>query len=452
MTALEQYLGGLSDKRVGVIGAGVSNMPLIRMLRAAGVRVTVHDKKEPTELGDGYATLATLGVDFVLGPHYLDALDEDVIFRTPGVHPRFLEKARANGSEITSEMELFFAVCPCPIIGITGSDGKTTTTLVSEILKHAGYTVHLGGNIGTPLLPRVDTMTENDLAVVELSSFQLMGMKHSPHIAAITNLTPNHLDYHKDFDEYVQAKTAIYRNQGENDKLILNLDDEVTRSLKASGNLFCTSKTQELANGVFLKNDVIYIADGGVRRELMPASDIRIPGAHNVYNMMMAAAVVQGYASDDDIRAVATTFGGVEHRIEFVREKDGVKYYNDSIASSPTRTIAGLNSFQQKVILIAGGYDKHIPYDVLGQPICDHVKLLLLTGATAPKIRECVENIEGEHPPIIEVENLETAVQEAAARAESGDVVIMSPASASFDRFKNFMERGKLFKSLVEEL
>ena len=452
MTALEQYLGGLSDKRVGVIGAGVSNMPLIRMLRAAGVRVTVHDKKEPTELGDGYATLATLGVDFVLGPHYLDALDEDVIFRTPGVHPRFLEKARANGSEITSEMELFFAVCPCPIIG-TGSDGKTTTTtLVSEILKHAGYTVHLGGNIGTPLLPRVDTMTENDLAVVELSSFQLMGMKHSPHIAAITNLTPNHLDYHKDFDEYVQAKTAIYRNQGENDKLILNLDDEVTRSLKASGNLFCTSKTQELANGVFLKNDVIYIADGGVRRELMPASDIRIPGAHNVYNMMMAAAVVQGYASDDDIRAVATTFGGVEHRIEFVREKDGVKYYNDSIASSPTRTIAGLNSFQQKVILIAGGYDKHIPYDVLGKPICDHVKLLLLTGATAPKIRECVENIEGEHPPIIEVENLETAVQEAAARAESGDVVIMSPASASFDRFKNFMERGKLFKALVEEL
>ena len=446
MTALEQYLGGLSDKRVGVIGAGVSNLPLIRMLRAAGVRVTVHDKKEPTELGDGYATLATLGVDFVLGPHYLDALDEDVIFRTPGVHPRFLEKARANGSEITSEMELFFAVCPCPIIGITGSDGKTTTTtLVSEILKHAG-------NIGTPLLPRVDTMTENDLAVVELSSFQLMGMKHSPHIAAITNLTPNHLDYHKDFDEYVQAKTAIYRNQGENDKLILNLDDEVTRSLKASGNLFCTSKTQELANGVFLKDGVIYIADGGVRRELMPASDIRIPGAHNVYNMMMAAAVVQGYASDDDIRAVATTFGGVEHRIEFVREKDGVKYYNDSIASSPTRTIAGLNSFQQKVILIAGGYDKHIPYDVLGQPICDHVKLLLLTGATAPKIRECVENIEGEHPPIIEVENLETAVQEAAARAESGDVVIMSPASASFDRFKNFMERGKLFKALVEEL
>ena len=451
----EEYLDSLRNKSVAVIGIGVSNRPLIRLLLERGIPVTACDKKSREALGPLGDELEQHGCRLQLGEDYLKDLTADVIFRTPGLRPDVPELAAAvaRGSALTSEMEVFFQVCPCEMIAVTGSDGKTTTTtLVSEILKHAGYTVHLGGNIGTPLLPRVDTMTENDLAVVELSSFQLMGMKHSPHIAAITNLTPNHLDYHKDFDEYVQAKTAIYRNQGENDKLILNLDDEVTRSLKASGNLFCTSKTQELANGVFLKNDVIYIADGGVRRELMPAADIRIPGAHNVYNMMMAAAVVQGYASDDDIRAVATTFGGVEHRIEFVREKDGVKYYNDSIASSPTRTIAGLNSFQQKVILIAGGYDKHIPYDVLGQPICDHVKLLLLTGATAPKIRECVENIEGEHPPIIEVENLETAVQEDAARAESGDVVIMSPASASFDRFKNFMERGKLFKALVEEL
>ena len=458
MTALEQYLGGLSDKRVGVIGAGVSNMPLIRMLRAAGVRVTVHDKKEPTELGDGYATLATLGVDFVLGPHYLDALDEDVIFRTPGVHPRFLEKARANGSEITSEMELFFAVCPCPIIGITGSDGKTTTTtLVSEILKHAGYTVHLGGNIGTPLLPRVDTMTENDLAVVELSSFQLMGMKHSPHIAAITNLTPNHLDYHKDFDEYVQAKTAIYRNQGENDKLILNLDDEVTRSLKASGNLFCTSKTQELANGVFLKNDVIYIADGGVRRELMPASDIRIPGAHNVYNMMMAAAVVQGYASDDDIRAVATTFGGVEHRIEFVRELHGVRYYNDSIATSPTRTIAGLRAFPHKVVLIAGGYDKHIPVAPLAPEVVEHVKTLILCGATAEAIERAVVESDAyetaaERPRILRCKDLREAVDAAYFCAESGDVVTLSPACAAFDCYANFMERGRAYKEMVKKL
>ncbi|MCQ5131264.1 UDP-N-acetylmuramoyl-L-alanine--D-glutamate ligase [Butyricicoccus faecihominis] len=453
MTALEQYFGGLLDKTVGVIGAGVSNMPLISMLRAAGIKVTVHDKKTPEDLGDQYATLATLGVDFVLGEHYLDALTEDVIFRTPGLHPRFLEKARENGSTVTSEMELFFAVCPCPIIGITGSDGKTTTTtLVCEMLRHAGKTVHLGGNIGRPLLPRVNEMGPEDLAVVELSSFQLMHMKYSPSVAAITNLTPNHLDYHKDFEEYVEAKTAIYRNQKPGDRLILNLDDKVTRSLHASGNLFCTSKESELANGVYLKNDTIYIAENGVSRELMAAGDIRIPGAHNVYNMMMAAAIVQGWCTDEDIRAVAATFGGVEHRIEFVREKDGVKYYNDSIASSPTRTIAGLASFQQKVILIAGGYDKNIPYDVLGEPICRHVKTLFVTGATGPKIRDCVRNAEGEKPPVIEVEDLETAVREASAVAEPGDVVMMSPASASFDRFKNFMERGNLFKALVNAL
>lgn len=453
MTALEQYLGSLSDKRVGVIGAGVSNMPLIRMLRAAGIPVTVHDQKTPAELQDQYATLATLGVDCVLGPHYLDECDEDVIFRTPGVHPRFLARARQQGAVITSEMELCFTVCPCPIIGITGSDGKTTTTtLVYEILKHAGYTVHLGGNIGTPLLPAVSKMQPTDIAVVELSSFQLMGMRYSPHVAAITNLTPNHLDYHKDFEEYVQAKTAIYRSQTADDRLVLNLDDPVTCSLKAMGNLFCISKQKPLANGVFLQDGMIYIANQGEQRQLMPQSDIRIPGAHNVYNMMMAAAIVQGYASDDDIRAVATTFGGVEHRIEFVREKDHVKYYNDSIASSPTRTIAGLRSFQQKIILIAGGYDKHIPYDVLGEPICQCVKQLILTGATAPKIRDCVLQREGEHPPIVEVENLEAAVAYAAEVAEPGDIVMMSPASASFDRFKNFMERGKLYKALVNAL
>lgn len=454
MTAFEQYLGSLLDKRIGVIGAGISNMPLIRMLRDAGIQVTVHDKKTPDKLADVYATLATMGVDFALGESYLEALDEDVIFRTPGVHPRFLAEAQRDGSEITSEMELFFTVCPCPIIGITGSDGKTTTTtLVSEILRHAGYKVHIGGNIGAPLLPCVPDMKESDLAVVELSSFQLMGMKRSPHIAAITNLTPNHLDYHRDFEEYVQAKTAIFANQNETDRLILNLDDAVTRALDVpKARAWYISKQQPLRRGVVLRDNIIEIVSDGVSRPLMSAADIRIPGAHNVYNMMMAAAIVQDYASDDDIRAVATTFGGVEHRIEFVREINGVKYYNDSIASSPTRTIAGLNSFQQKVILIAGGYDKHIPYDVLGEPICSHVKTLIVTGATAEKILDCVTAVPGERPETIKVDDLEHAVQEASHIAQTGDIVLMSPASASFDRFKNFMERGNLFKALVNAL
>ena len=298
-------------------------------------------------------------------------------------------------------------------------------------------------------------MRPDDLAVVELSSFQLMGMRYSPSIAAITNLTPNHLDYHKDFAEYVQAKTSIYTHQVTGERLVLNGDDSVTRTLDIGpGHQILTcSKIVKPENGVYLRDGVIYIAEQGKDRALMDAKDIRIPGAHNVYNVMMAAAIVQGLCQDDDIVEVAKTFGGVEHRIEFVREFEGVKYYNDSIASSPTRTIAGLESFDQKLILIAGGYDKHIPYDVLGVPICRHVKTLLLTGATAPKIRACVEQADcPEKPEIIDVPDLAAAVRCANAVAQPGDIVIMSPASASFDCFKNFMERGNLFKELVHKL
>lgn len=458
MTALDQYLQEIHDKRVAVIGAGVSNMPLVTLLRQAGLSVTVHDKKTADGLGAQYAQLTALGARTVLGDGYLDSLDEDIVFRTPGLHPEHpaLQAVRARGGEVTSEMELFFRVCPCKIIGITGSDGKTTTTtLVYEFLKHAGHTCHLGGNIGKPLLPEVREMRLDDLAVVELSSFQLMGMRYSPSIAAITNLTPNHLDYHKDFAEYVQAKTSIYTHQVPGERLVLNGDDPVTRTLDIGpGHQILTcSKIVKPENGVYLRDGVIYIAEQGKDRALMDAKDIRIPGAHNVYNVMMAAAIVQGLCQDDDIVEVAKTFGGVEHRIEFVREFEGVKYYNDSIASSPTRTIAGLESFDQKLILIAGGYDKHIPYDVLGVPICRHVKTLLLTGATAPKIRACVEQADcPEKPEIIDVPDLAAAVRCANAVAQPGDIVIMSPASASFDCFKNFMERGNLFKELVHKL
>ena len=458
MTALDQYLQEIHDKRVAVIGAGVSNMPLVTLLRQAGLSVTVHDKKTADGLGAQYAQLTALGARTVLGDGYLDSLDEDIVFRTPGLHPEHpaLQAVRARGGEVTSEMELFFRVCPCKIIGITGSDGKTTTTtLVYEFLKHAGHTCHLGGNIGKPLLPEVRGMRPDDLAVVELSSFQLMGMRYSLSIAAITNLTPNHLDYHKDFAEYVQAKTSIYTHQVTGERLVLNGDDPVTRTLDIGpGHQILTcSKIVKPENGVYLRDGVIYIAEQGKDRALMDAKDIRIPGAHNVYNVMMAAAIVQGLCQDDDIVEVAKTFGGVEHRIEFVREFEGVKYYNDSIASSPTRTIAGLESFDQKLILIAGGYDKHIPYDVLGVPICRHVKTLLLTGATAPKIRACVEQADcPEKPEIIDVPDLAAAVRCANAVAQPGDIVIMSPASASFDCFKNFMERGNLFKELVHKL
>ncbi|MBR3867464.1 MAG: UDP-N-acetylmuramoyl-L-alanine--D-glutamate ligase [Butyricicoccus sp.] len=453
---LQDYLSDIQHKTVAVIGAGVSNTPLIGLLRKAGIAVTVHDRN--ADLGAQYEALAALGCTFSLGDGYLDTLTEDIIFRTPGVHPNKpqLDAVRARGGIVTSEMELFFAVCPCPIIGITGSDGKTTTTtLTCKFLEQAGYTCHLGGNIGKPLLPEVDTIAPDHLAVVELSSFQLMGMAYSPVVSAITNLTPNHLDYHKDFDEYVDAKTAIYTHQTAGDRLILNADDPVTGKLTlnpASTLSWCT-KQGKPENGVYLENNIIYIAENGVSRPLMNAAEIRIPGAHNVSNVMMAAAIVQGYCKDEDIVHVAKTFGGVEHRIEFVRELDGVRWYNDSIASSPTRTMAGLNSFDRKLILIAGGYDKHIPYDVLGEPICEHVKTLILTGATAPKIKEAtLAAPSAEKPRMLDAADLKDAVRIAREAAQPGDVVILSPASASFDCFKNFMERGNLFKQFVNEL
>lgn len=458
MAALKAYLDNLRGRSVAVIGAGVSNMPLIGLLRQEEVAVTVHDKKTAEALGEQYDALRALGVSFALGEGYLDALPEDVIFRTPGVHPNHpaLCAARERGGFVTSEMELFFELCPCPILGVTGSDGKTTTTtLVCEILKHAGAVVHLGGNIGKPLLPEADEIAPDHLAVVELSSFQLMDMRRSPAVAAITNLTPNHLDYHGTFEEYVQAKTAIFRWQKPGDRLVLNWDDPETHrlTLPQDAEVLWTSKTAVPTDGVYLRGDgMICIARDGESRELLPQSEIRIPGAHNVYNLMMAAAIVQGRASDEDIRAVARAFGGVEHRIEFVREKDGVRYFNDSIASSPTRTMAGLNSFPEKLILIAGGYDKRLDYGVLGEPICEHVKTLVLTGATAPKIRACVEQAKGERPQILDAADLADAVRQAAQAAQPGDVVILSPASASFDCFRNFMERGDRFKELVRAL
>ena len=344
-------------------------------------------------------------------------------------------------------MEVFFSVCPCNLIAVTGSDGKTTTTtLISEMLKASGKTVWLGGNIGTPLLPLVRQMKATDYAVVELSSFQLMDMTHSPQRALITNLAPNHLDVHRDMDEYVDAKKNIFRFQNAEDLLVLNADNAITAQFQGNGVTRFFSRQGKAAH-VVLKDGIIY--RGG--EAVLKAEDILIPGVHNVENYMAAIAMVEGLVADETIRQVAKTFGGVEHRIELVRIKDGVRFYNDSIASSPSRTIAGLRSFSEKVILIAGGYDKHIPYDVLGPEICAHVKKLFLCGATAPQIRKAVEDCGGQME-ITDCGHFEAAVLAAAAAAESGDVVLMSPASASFDEFKNFMVRGECFKKLVREL
>ena len=443
---LDAYCASLRDKKIAVLGLGVSNRPLVRLLLEYGCDVIGCDRT-PRENID--QEVLELGCKLSLGENYLENVQADLLFRTPGMHPDHpaIAALRSRGAEVTSEMEVFFSVCPCHIIAVTGSDGKTTTTtLVSEMLKKSGKTVWLGGNIGTPLLPLVKQMQPEDYAVVELSSFQLMDMHHSPARAVVTNLAPNHLDVHKDMEEYVAAKTNIFRYQGKEDLLILNGDNAITDGFAGKG---ITRKFSRQGQAhVCIREG--FICRGG--QPVLAVEDILLPGVHNIENYMAAIAVVEGLVSDEDIRYVAKNFGGVEHRIELVRIKDGVRFYNDSIASSPSRTIAGLHSLTQKVILIAGGYDKQIPFDVLGPEICKHVKKLFLGGATGPQIRAAVENCGGQQPEIYDCENFEDAVRQAAKAARAGDVVLMSPASAAFDQFKNFMVRGAFYKKLVKEL
>ena len=448
-SAFEQYFASLRGKKIAVLGLGVSNRPLVRLLLEFGCDVTGCDRTPREKLDAEVLELEGLGCRLRLGDTYLDGVEADVLFRTPGMHPGnpAIRALAAKGAKVTSEMEVFFEVCPCKRIAVTGSDGKTTTTtLISEMLKASGKTVWLGGNIGTPLLPLVRQMKEDDFAVVELSSFQLMDMTRSPEIAVVTNLAPNHLDVHKDMEEYVDAKKNIFKYQTAADRLILNADNAITAAFTGNGETSFFSRRGDAH--VCLKGTAI--TRGG--ESVLEVGDILIPGVHNIENYMAAIAAVEGLVPDDVIRRVAATFGGVEHRIELVRIKDGVKFYNDSIASSPSRTIAGLRSFSEKVILIAGGYDKHIPYDVLGPEICTHVKKLFLGGATGPQIRAAVENCRLEQPEIVDCGDFESAVRAAAAAAEPGDIVLMSPASAAFDQFKNFMVRGEFYKKLVREL
>lgn len=457
---LNEYVNSIKNKSIAVIGIGVSNTPLIELLLNSGCDVTACDKRSFEELGETGVMLKSMGAKFRLGEAYLDDLCEDIIFRTPGLMPfdAHLEKAKEQGSSITSEMEVFFSLCPCKIIAVTGSDGKTTTTtIISELLKAAGYKVHLGGNIGNPLLCETPEISKDDITVLELSSFQLHSMNCRPNVSVITNISPNHLDKHKDYKDYYDAKMAIFAMQDENDKLVLNLNDELTPYFaeKAKSTVVHFSDEKNVSNGTVLEDNILYRVHDGVKTKIMNADEIKLPGRHNVQNYLAAFAATDGFISEDICRKVAMDFGGVEHRLELVRVLDGVRYINDSIASSPTRTTAGLNAMKQKPIVIAGGYDKHIPFDGLGDEFCRKVKKLFLTGDTAQKIYDAVVNSKYYAEASLEItmiDDFTEAVKAAAASAEEGDTVLFSPACASFDRFKNFAERGRYFKKIVMEL
>ncbi len=450
-TKLEQFKKYINGKHALLLGAGVSNKPLIKMLLSYGAKVTVCDKNQA--IAEEFLDEMKMGASFQFGEGYLGNLDADIIFKTPGIRadiPQLVEAAE-RGTVITSEMDVFFHLCPCKIVAVTGSDGKTTTTtLIHNILSKSGKKCHLGGNIGKPLLPEIEYISEDDFAVVELSSFQLMTMTKSPDIAVITNIAPNHLDVHKGMEEYIEAKKNVFKFQNKGDLLVLNAKNDITSKLdsEAKGEVVFFGGEDST---VSLRGNFIYFKEDPV----LDINDILIPGKHNVENYMAAIGAVYAIADKDSIYDVAKNFGGVEHRIEFVKEIDGVRFYNDSIASSPTRARAGLYAFDKKVILIAGGYDKKIPFDDFGYDIKERVKRLYLIGDTAPKIKEAVlKACDGQRliPIITQYQTLDSVVKEAYMSAQAGDVVLLSPACASFDSFKNFEERGKKFKELVRKL
>lgn len=460
-TKVIDFLTSLKDKKIALIGIGRSNLPLISLFSTYGANVIACDRRTLSELDEFGKLAVESGATLSLGDNYLDLPDVDIVLRTPGMK-YYLDKLvqmRENGVVVTSEMELFFDLCPCKIIAITGSDGKTTTTtIVSEMLKKSGKTVHLGGNIGKPLLPDIENIKPDDIAVVELSSFQLISMRKSPDIAIVTNIEPNHLDVHKDMQEYVDSKKNVISHQNAFSKAVLNLDNELSNSfsIDVRGKLAKFSRKTAVFNGCYLDGEDIIYSDFGVTHKIMNINDIKIPGMHNVENFMAAICAVWGLVDIDTIVDVAKTFCGVQHRAEFVRELDGVRYYNDSIASSPTRTSSGtLSLYNDKIILIAGGYDKNLDYSDLGDKICDKVKHLILLGATADKIETAVKNSSKFATcgiSIKRVDSMENAVNFAKEIAIDGDIVSMSPASASFDLYKNFEERGNHFKRLVNEL
>ncbi|WP_370793784.1 UDP-N-acetylmuramoyl-L-alanine--D-glutamate ligase [Gemmiger sp.] len=464
MLPIEQLEKLIQGKKVAFIGAGVSHKRCIEQFVELGAQVTLCDQKKSIEdFGDYADTLRRLKVALSLGEHYTDGFaGQDIIMRTPGYEyfkPE-LQAAKAAGAMVTSEVELFFEFCPCEIVAVTGSDGKTTTTtLISKMFEAAGRKVFLGGNIGAALLPQLVDVTPDAVAVVELSSFQLISMRRSPKVAVVTNVTPNHLDHHKDMQEYIDAKRNILLWQVPPCRAVLGYENDITRAMQSDckGEQVWFTRLHETDRGAFLRasDDTLCYAENGVVTPVLPRAEIKLRGLHNVENLLAAIAAVWGRVPVEAMRQVGSTFTGVEHRIEPVRVLDGVTYYNDSIASSPTRTIAGLRSFDQKIILIAGGYDKKIPYEPLAPEIIAHVKTLVLMGATGPRIEKAVR----EHPDfdeskltILHADNMQHAVELARSAAQPGDVVSLSPASASFDLYPNFEVRGRDYKNIVMQL
>lgn len=458
---LNEFNENIKNKKVAIIGLGVSHRPLIEHLYKLGARITVFDNREQEKIDkDIWDKVLELNIKAYIGEDYLSNLKGfNFIFRSPSCRPDLPEIVQEvnRGAILTSEIEMVLKLAPCKIVGITGSDGKTTTTsLIYEILK-TKYKCFLGGNIGTPLFTKISEMKPEDIVVLELSSFQLMNMDLSTDIAVVTNISPNHLNVHKDYQEYIDSKANIFKHQKENGILVINYDNDITKNFTkhANGNVVYFSRLEKLPNGVIYDEEVVKICDNDLRRHVLNKKDVKIRGIHNIENICAAIAATKDLVSPEEQKEAIMEFTGVEHRLEFVRELDGVKWYNDSIASSPNRTIAGLNSYNERIVLIAGGRDKHLDYKPIAKPIIDNVDTLIVMGETAEKIKNAVTRElekQNKNLNIIKVANVEEAVKTAKENAKPNQIVLFSPASTSFDMFKNFEERGKKFKEEVNKL
>ncbi|QAA30756.1 UDP-N-acetylmuramoyl-L-alanine--D-glutamate ligase [Clostridium manihotivorum] len=452
-----EFKSFIRGKNTAVIGIGVSNIPLIDFLLDLGANVKAFDKKNREQLNKIADYFEKKGVELYLGDKYLDQLEGfEVIFKSPSmrIDHEALVKAKSEGAYITSEIEEFVRYCKGKIYAVTGSDGKTTTTtVISKLLSEEGFKTWIGGNIGIPLFSKIEEISEEDKVVLELSSFQLMTMNSQVDVAVVTNITPNHLDMHKDMDEYIESKKNIFKYQDNSDLLVINTENDITAGFRneAIGKVREFSSKRKLEDGAYFEDGSLYI----LGKEVCKKNDIVIKGMHNVENYLAAFAATYEEVSIQSMKAVATTFGGVEHRSEFVRELDGVKYYNDSIGSSPTRTIATIKAFDKPVILIAGGYDKKIPFEPLAYEGNKYIKELILLGATKEKIKHVFDKLSTEKGisiPMHMVDSLDEAVFKARDLAKTEDIVILSPACASFDMFANFEIRGNKFKDIVSGL
>jgi UDP-N-acetylmuramoylalanine--D-glutamate ligase len=473
MTAeVKKYLESMKGKKIAFVGMGVANVPCAKWLAKRGAEVYACDKRNKEYIGTGDCEeMEALGVHFSLGDNYLDILPQmDIVFRSHGILPfqnPWIGECIERGQKVTTEMEVFFSLCPAKIIGVTGSNGKTTTTtIISEMLKAAGKKVYLGGNIGKALMPELETISESDYAIVELSSFQLLTMGNmikKPDISVVTNIEITHQDHHTSLDEYVDAKRNILIYQSPESKTVLNADCDYSiggrvyhdMRFDVRGRLYEFSIKHPVKNGTYMaeNGDIIY-SENGCKTVVMNKNDIIIPGMHNVENYCTAISAVWGLVPVEVMKNIAQTFGGVEHRIEFVREFKGVKYYNDSIATSPSRVVSGLKAFNQKIIMICGGSDKGNDMSQMVPLILEKVKLLVLNGATADKIYEAVtsnENYAASGLKIKKTDTMQNALEIAKNSSEAGDIVSLCPACPAFDQFKTFEYRGRAFKQLVND-